>query len=99
MLVDAMLVSFAQRVSVPADVLFRELEGESVILHLESESYFGLDHVGTRMWQLLTESESIQTAYEALLEEYEVEPERLRADLTTLLETLSDRGLVDIRGG
>ncbi len=37
-----MSTSFAQRVSIPDRVMFRELEGESVILDLDSESYFGL---------------------------------------------------------
>ena len=41
-------------VRVPDDVLMRELDGESVLVHLDSEACFGLDDVGTRMWALLT---------------------------------------------
>ena len=93
-----MSTSFAQRVSVPSNVMFRELEGESVILDLDSEKYFGLDEIGTRMWRLLTEATSIQRAYDALVEEYEVAPETLRADLSDLLETLRERGLIEIHG-
>ncbi len=79
--------------------MFRELEGESVILDLDSESYFGLDQVGTRMWQLVTEADSIQTAFDNLQEEYEVETDRLRADLTELLEVLLARGLIELADG
>ena len=74
----------------------RELEGECVILNLDSECYFGLDAVGTRMWQVLTACESIQTAYERLLDEYEVSPERLRHDFRHLIEKLIGHGLVEI---
>ena len=91
-----MSLSFAQRVLVPDNVMFRELEGESVILNLDAESYFGLDEVGTRMWQAVTEADSIQAAFDTLAEEYEVDPDTLRDDLGELLGTLLDRGLVEV---
>ena len=84
------------RISIPDGVMVRELEGEAVLLNLNSESYFGLDDIGTRMWMALTESGSIEMAYEALLAEYEVEPEQLRADLGTFIEKLSEASLVDV---
>ena len=94
-----MSTSFTQRLSVPDNVLFRELEGESVILDLDSEQYFGLDEVGTRMWQAVTEADSIQAAHDALLDEYEVEADTLRTDLSELLDTLLARGLIEVADG
>ncbi len=93
-----MSVAFTQRVVVPAHVMVRQVEGESVLLDLESERYFGLDEVGTRMWTRLTESDSIQAAYEALLNEYEVEGEQLRGHLVELIEKLVENGLVEVAG-
>jgi hypothetical protein len=84
------------RVTTPDGVLVRELEGESVLLNLNSESYFGLDGVGTRMWAALTASPSIEAAYETLLAEYEVEPEHLRTDLSRFVEKLAAAGLIDV---
>ena len=84
------------RVLVPPDVLVRELDGESVILDLKTERYFGLDDVGTRMLTVLAASESIQAGYERLLEEYEVEPGPLRADITGLVDRLLEQGLVQV---
>lgn len=84
------------RVTTPDGVLVRELEGESVLLNLNSESYFGLDGMGTRMWAALTASASIEAAYETLCDEYEVEPEHLRADLRTFIEKLVEAGLVEV---
>ena len=84
------------RVTTPDGVLVRELEGESVLLNLNSESYFGLDGVGTRMWAALTASPSIEAAYEILLNEYEVEPEHLRADLSQFVDRLAEAGLIDV---
>jgi hypothetical protein len=92
-----LVVSFSERVAIPTDVLIRELDGESVALNLDSERYFGLDEVGTRMVMCLSEADSIQTAYEMLLAEYDVDPDTLRQDLQTLIEDLLAHGLVEIK--
>ena len=95
-----MAISFSDRVTVPDDVLISNLQDESVILNLDSERYYGLDDVGTRFLSVLTSSESIETAYERLRDEYDVDPQVLRADLLTLIENLIDQGLLirKIRG-
>jgi len=90
------MLPFAHRVVVPKHVLVRHLDGESVLLNLETERYFGLDTTGTRMWELLTSSPSIDAAFARLLEEFEVEPELLRTHLTQLLSRLQEHGLLSI---
>ncbi|HSE34389.1 MAG TPA: PqqD family peptide modification chaperone [Pyrinomonadaceae bacterium] len=91
-----MSVSFNQRVKLSNDVLISDLEGESVILNLQSERYYGLDKVGTRFLTLLRTSESIEHAFDVLLAEYDVDAEALRVDLTDLLLNLREQGLVEI---
>jgi hypothetical protein len=83
-------------VIVPSHVLIRHLDGESVLLNLESERYFGLDGTGTRMLDLVTSMPNVDTAYERLLEEFEVEPALLRDHLNELLKSLVDNGLVSL---
>jgi hypothetical protein len=94
-----MAISMANRVAVPRDVLINVIDGESVLLNLKSESYFGLDDVGTRMWQVLTESESIEAAQASLLSEYDVQPQQLRQDLEDLIQQLVEHGLIEIVNG
>jgi len=91
-----MALPFDARVVVPEQVLFQELEGESVLLNLDTETYFGLDDVGTRMWEALTGSDAIESAYNSLLTMYDVSPEELRQDLTELVEQLLDKGLLSL---
>lgn len=81
---------------VPDHVIMRELEGEAVLLNLDTMTYFGLDEVGTRMWQLLTTLPSAQAAYDALLAEYDVSPETLANDLAALVQQLLDQGLLAV---
>jgi hypothetical protein len=88
------MTTFADRAAVPKHVLVRHLDGESVLLNLETERYFGLDATGTRMWQLVTTMPTVDAAYGKLLEEFEVEPELLRNDLAELLGRLVENGLL-----
>ena len=85
-----------RRIEIPDDVLMRELQGESVLLNLATESYFGLDEVGTRMWSALSASSSTAAAFEVLLAEYEVSPEDLRRDLADFVDRLAAAGLVRV---
>jgi len=90
------MLTFNQRAAAPAHVLVRFLDQESVLLNLETEQYFGLDETGTRMWQLVTTSPNIDAAYQGLLEEYDVQPELLRENLSELLGHLVEHGLLQV---
>ena len=83
-------------IKISKDVLTQELAGETVLLDLASENYFGLDEVGTRVWQLLKKGEEGAVLIDTLLCEYEVEREVLEKDISDLLERLSEAGLVEI---
>ena len=85
-----------RQIKLSADALFQDIGGEGVILDLNSASYFGLDEVGARLWSLLQTDASMQRAFEALQEEYDVDPDRLAVDLNALLDQLLAVGLVTV---
>ena len=89
-----MTILFIQRAFVPDDVMMRDVAGESVILNLNTETYFGSDEVGTRMWNSLQQAGTIQEAYESLISEYDVDPATLRNDFQNLIEDLVKHGLL-----
>lgn len=82
------------QVQVPPAVLFRDLAGEAILLNTDTGHYFGLDGIGTRMWQCLTDGGSVAQAYATLLREFDVQSERLQADLLTFVDKLCDRSLL-----
>ncbi len=82
------------RIVVAPGVRFQDLGDESVLLELESGRYYGLDEVGTRMWSLLVEHGSASAAERVLLEEYDVDVERLRGDLDRFVDSLESESLV-----
>jgi Coenzyme PQQ synthesis protein D (PqqD) len=89
------MLEMATRLQVPEAVLFREVGGEAVLLHTDTGKYFGLDPVGTRMWQVLAEEGSVEPACQRLLAEFDVEEEHLRRDLLELVEKLEDHQLLE----
>jgi hypothetical protein len=88
------MTSLESSITIPDEVLFREVAGEAVILNLETGKYYGLNEIGTRMWTLITEHGCLQPVYNALLEEYDVHEERLQSDLLELVDDLVARGLL-----
>lgn len=86
-------LSIDDTLSIDPDVVFRELDGEAVILNLETGIYFGLDDVGTRMWQLIAEHGSLRHVVEVLREEYEADDAALERDLLALATDLCAKGL------
>jgi hypothetical protein len=90
-----MTVSFATRLTVPSDVLISIIDDEAVLLNLKSERYFGLNRTGTAMWTALTTAESIESAYQALVSTFPVDPETVKHDMTDLVQELIQHGLVE----
>ncbi len=72
---------------------------EQAILQLDSGKYFGLNPVGSRVWQLLATPRPVSEILATLLAEYEVPADRCRADLVALLEKLRAAGLIEVRNG
>ena len=85
-----------QKVIFAETVFAQEVDGEMVLLDMESENYFGLDEVGTSIWQEIQEKETLREVLEALLEQYEVEAEMLENDLSDFIEKLVESGLVKV---
>ena len=69
------MTDLTTRVTVPESVLFRDLDGEAVLLETATGRYYGLNEVGTRMWSLLQLHGEIEAVCRALLTEYDVPEE------------------------
>ena len=91
-----MNIQTTDRFVVSEEVLSQEVNGETVLLDLEGESYFGLDEVGTRVWQLLQAKSTVADTLDTLFQEYDVSQEQLESDVGELLEKLVDAGLIGL---
>jgi hypothetical protein len=83
-----------RRLMIPADVRSRRIADETVILCLDTEQYFGLSGVGSRLWELLGHGTDVECAIDIIADEYEVDPALVRTDVHTLLSNLMGSDLV-----
>lgn len=90
------LQSLECQVRIPETTLFRELDGELVLLSVSRGTYFSLDRVGTRFWQAIQAGKgSLPDALARVLDEFEVDEERCRADLIEFVASLCEHGLLE----
>ena len=71
-----------------------DLSDEAVILQLQDGIYYGLDPVGASIWKLIQTPKIITEVRDAILEEYDVTPERCEADLRALVAKMKEQRLV-----
>jgi len=81
------------RFSCPSDVLNRLVDGEALLLNLESGIYFGLNEVGSCIWERIVIGSTVEEMTRVVVDEFEVTEEVARQDLDALLQALLDRGL------
>lgn len=85
------------KITISPKVVSRVIDGEAVILSLEKSSYFGLNEIGTLIWQSLEKGSSLDEIVSEIMEEYNVTRARAEGDLANLLEALKERGLVEVQ--
>lgn len=81
-------------VTIPAQVMARQVGDETVILDLASGTYFGLNPVGARIWQLLAEGRTLVDVCATMRAEYEVTREDIERDVLSLAEELRAKQLI-----
>ena len=90
-------ISLANTFIPSKDAVFRDLDGEAVILHLDSGTYFGLNAVGTRIWQLMERDGLLTAVLDDLRTEYDASPDVLERDLLELVARLADSRLGEVK--
>ena len=83
-------------VVVTKDQVSADLSGEAAILNLKSGVYFGLNTVGASIWKLIQEPRSVNEINDALVQEYDVDPDQCEKDLLALLEELLSKELIEV---
>ena len=81
---------------VSPNTLYRDVQGEAVLLKLDTGEYFGLDEVGSRIWQLIVEHGDLAAVERAMVQEFDVDAAVLAADLRRIVDELAAKRLIDI---
>lgn len=90
------LMTLASEVSIQKNILFREMEGEAVLLNAETGIYFGLDSTGTAIWHAMQKKRRLKEVLESVLEEYDVDAEHCSQDILKFAGALQKNGLLKV---
>jgi coenzyme PQQ synthesis protein D (PqqD) len=91
-------IALASRARIPDGILYHGLQDELVLLNLHTGVYFGLNAIGTRMWQLIQMYQNLplQHVLDSLLSEYDITPAQCTQDLLDLVACLEEKRLLEI---
>lgn len=73
---------------------WRIIEGEAVILSMETKVLRGLNPVGSRIWELIDGRRSVEEIAQLIIQEFDVQPEEAAKDVRSFVDELLGRGLV-----
>src|SRR3990172_11961862 len=83
------------QVKIRSDAIFQQLEGEAVLLNMQTGTFFGLNPVGTRIWELLSQHGDLETVTAKFCEEYDVTEDQFLSHLSEFIDKLRRKGLVE----
>lgn len=89
-------MNLTDKVTIPTQVMARQVGDETVILDLGSGTYFGLDPVGARIWQLMGEAKTLGEICGTMMDEYDVSREALERDVVELADKLLEQKLISV---
>jgi hypothetical protein len=83
-------------VDINPDVLLQDVGDSSVLLHLKTEHFYGLEGTARKMWDSITSTSNLEAAYQALIQEYDVDPQQLMEDLQQFVDSLCKAQLITV---
>lgn len=96
---DNRVISTSSVVAATKDQVSSDLAGETILLSMQSAMYYGLDHVGSRIWELVREPISVSEISDAIAREYDVGLPRCQAEVIEFLRELAAKGLIEVVDG
>jgi len=90
------MITLRSNLRIPSYVVFAFVEGDAVLLNTRTNKYFALTEVGAHFWTYFKEGKNLYESYQALLDEYEVEPSQLQQDILELVNQLMENSLVEL---
>ena len=85
------------RFQISPDVHTRVFDGETVVVDLKKGDYFGLNELGSKLWEGIAAGKSPREVAAGLEGTFDVTPERLLGDLVALATELTSRGLIAVK--
>ncbi|MFC9707574.1 lasso peptide biosynthesis PqqD family chaperone [Paenibacillus sp. NPDC056933] len=79
--------------------LVSDMGGEKVMMSIHTGKYYNLGSTGGRIWDLLSEEQTLAALVEVLASEYDIEPAVCQDQVVQFLEHLTQEGLIEVTRG
>ena len=74
---------------------WREIDGETILLDLESSKYLGLNRAGTVLWPAIVHGSSKDELTQRLAAEFELDPDQAARDVDAFIAACRERNLLE----
>lgn len=88
------MIEISSTVSASADPLSTEIDGELVMMDMDSGRYFNLDRIGTVIWRELEQPRKVADLCQSLSQRYEAPASEIERDVLDLLRQMADKKLI-----
>jgi len=83
------------KIRLNSNIIKKDNKEEAVLLDLDGEIYHGLNATGVKMLESCLEADSVDDALKKLMDTYEVEESRIKSDLSSLLDSLTEKNIIE----
>ncbi|MBN1892590.1 MAG: lasso peptide biosynthesis PqqD family chaperone [Clostridiales bacterium] len=87
-------INLESTVSRTGSIVTADMDGETVMMHVESGNYFGLGEVGSTIWALTEEPIGVREIINQLTESYDVERDRCEVETLDFLNEMNTLGMI-----
>ncbi len=78
------------------EIVWRNLDGEAVLLNSHNGKYYGMNAVGCSFWEKVDGARTLGQITDLLFEEYNVEREILESDIQELVNSLEKSAIITL---
>lgn len=79
------------------ELLTSSIGDEVVMMSIENSAYYGLDPVGSKIWEMIAEPVRVSQLCDQLMERFEVSAEQCQADVLKFLNEMHDEGMLQVK--
>ena len=80
------------------EIVASDIDGETVMMSIENGKYYGLDDIGSRIWQLIEKPVKVADLIDTLLERFDVARETCERDVLKFLNELNEDKILAVKG-
>jgi len=85
-------------ISQTEEIVDSNIDGETVMMSIENGKYYGLDDIGSRIWELIEKPVKVSDLIDALLEQFDVDRKTCERDVLKFLNELNEDKILGVKG-